>query len=343
MAHYKDVTVKKSSSLNLVTGFFQYLRDEQEAVQKRTFTKWINSHLTKRKPPLEVTDLFEDIKDGVKLLALLEVLSGQRLPCEQGRQLKRIHWVSNIGTALRFLEGRKSVYRGSPIKLVNIHATDIADGRPSIVLGLIWTVILYFQIEELTSNLLALEALSSSTSSVDSMASSSETGSPALKREVAPKKFQGNAKKALLRWVQSTAAKYVHYATNYYPSMDIMPLTITPVSASSLHFNFCTLYPKPTGKSIHAMVLCSVVSAYSVLFYLCFCSLSLPLMPFCAVCISSCGLLSWIVCSSTYRANAPGMFDRDSCDFLFESYLLMNDDALYNLNMTCYREKNGRF
>lgn len=26
-----------------------------------------------------VTDLFEDIKDGVKLLALLEVLSGQKL------------------------------------------------------------------------------------------------------------------------------------------------------------------------------------------------------------------------------------------------------------------------
>ena len=28
-------------------------------------------------------------------------------PCEQGRQIKRIHWVSNIGTALRFLEGRR--------------------------------------------------------------------------------------------------------------------------------------------------------------------------------------------------------------------------------------------
>lgn len=28
---------------------------------------------------LEMNDLFEDIKDGVKLLALLEVLSGQRL------------------------------------------------------------------------------------------------------------------------------------------------------------------------------------------------------------------------------------------------------------------------
>uniref|UniRef100_A0A3Q3KI06 Calponin-homology (CH) domain-containing protein n=1 Tax=Monopterus albus TaxID=43700 RepID=A0A3Q3KI06_MONAL len=181
------------------------LSDEQEAVQKRTFTKWINSHLAKHKPPLEVNDLFEDIKDGVKLLALLEVLSGQRLPCEQGRQLKRIHWVSNIGAALKFLEGRKSVYRGSPIKLVNIHATDIADGRPSIVLGLIWTVILYFQIEELTSNLPALQALSNSNSSVESIANS-ETGSPPMKRKVV-NKFQGNAKKALLRWVQCTAAK----------------------------------------------------------------------------------------------------------------------------------------
>lgn len=26
MAHFKDVAVKKTSSLNLVTGFFQYLR-----------------------------------------------------------------------------------------------------------------------------------------------------------------------------------------------------------------------------------------------------------------------------------------------------------------------------
>ncbi|KTG33643.1 hypothetical protein cypCar_00001473, partial [Cyprinus carpio] len=157
------------------------------------------------KPPFEVSDLFEDIKDGVKLLALLEVLSGQRLPCEQGRQLRRIHWVSNIGTALKFLEGRK-------IKLVNINATDIADGRPSIVLGLTWTIILYFQIEELTSNLPALQALSSSASSVDSMASS-ETGSPPMKRKVMTK-FQGGAKKALLRWVQSTATKYDNQAPN---------------------------------------------------------------------------------------------------------------------------------
>uniref|UniRef100_A0A452VIN8 Calponin-homology (CH) domain-containing protein n=1 Tax=Ursus maritimus TaxID=29073 RepID=A0A452VIN8_URSMA len=185
--------------------FIFFLLDEQEIVQKRTFTKWINSHLAKRKPPLVVDDLFEDMKDGVKLLALLEVLSGQKLPCEQGRRMKRIHAVANIGTALKFLEGRKSMYRGSPIKLVNINSTDIADGRPSIVLGLVWTIILYFQIEELTSNLPQLQSLSGSTSSVDSMVSA-ETASPPSKRKVATK-IQGNAKKALLKWVQYTVAK----------------------------------------------------------------------------------------------------------------------------------------
>uniref|UniRef100_A0A8D2LVZ1 Spectrin repeat containing nuclear envelope protein 1 n=1 Tax=Varanus komodoensis TaxID=61221 RepID=A0A8D2LVZ1_VARKO len=171
---------------------------EKESVQKRTFTKWINTHLAKRKPPMVVNDLFHDIKDGIVLIALLEVLSGQKLPCEQGRKLKRIHGVANIGTALKFLEGRR-------IKLVNINSTDIADGRPSIVLGLVWTIILYFQIEELTSNLPQLQSLSSSTSSVDSIVSS-ETASPPSKRKVV-NKVQGNARKALLKWVQYTAAK----------------------------------------------------------------------------------------------------------------------------------------
>lgn len=183
-----------------IANVMQRLQDEQEIVQKRTFTKWINSHLAKRKPPMVIDDLFEDMKDGVRLLALLEVLSGQKLPCEQGRRLKRIHAVANIGSALRFLEGRK-------IKLVNINATDIADGRPAIVLGLVWTIILYFQIEELTSNLPQLQSLSGSASSVDSIVSS-ETASPPSKRKVGTK-IQGNAKKALLKWVQFSAAKQI--------------------------------------------------------------------------------------------------------------------------------------
>lgn len=53
--------------------------EEQERVQKKTFVNWINSHLCKRIPPLRIDDLIHDLRDGTKLLALLEVLSGEKL------------------------------------------------------------------------------------------------------------------------------------------------------------------------------------------------------------------------------------------------------------------------
>ena len=46
-------------------------------------------------------------QDGVRLLALLEVLSGERLPMERGRVLRRPHYLSNCNTALEFLRGKR--------------------------------------------------------------------------------------------------------------------------------------------------------------------------------------------------------------------------------------------
>lgn len=72
----------------------------------------------------------------------------------------------------------------------------------------------FFQIEELTSSLPALQTLSSSTSSLDSSTSSTETTSPPVKRKPLPP-LQGGARKALLRWIQHTATKYVASLTSY--------------------------------------------------------------------------------------------------------------------------------
>jgi nesprin-1 len=60
-------------------------------------------------------------------------------PVERGRILRRPHFLSNANTALQFLTSKR-------IKLVNINASDLVDGRPPVVLGLIWTIILYFQV-----------------------------------------------------------------------------------------------------------------------------------------------------------------------------------------------------
>ena len=44
-------------------------------IQKKTFTKWMNSFLQKAR--MEVEDLFVDLADGRKLLKLLEIISGE--------------------------------------------------------------------------------------------------------------------------------------------------------------------------------------------------------------------------------------------------------------------------
>lgn len=51
----------------------------------------------------------------------------------------RFHMLQNAQTALDFLRYKK-------IKLVNIRAEDIVDGNPKLTLGLIWTIILHFQV-----------------------------------------------------------------------------------------------------------------------------------------------------------------------------------------------------
>jgi hypothetical protein len=35
---------------------------------------------------------------------------------------------------------------------VNINASDVVDGKPAVVLGLIWTIILYFQVAETSAH-----------------------------------------------------------------------------------------------------------------------------------------------------------------------------------------------
>lgn len=108
-------------------------------MQKKTFVNWINSYLAKHEPPLRIEDLYSDLRDGTKLLTLLEILSGESLPVEKSRNMKRPHFLSNANTALQFLASKR-------IKLVNINPADLVDGKPAVVLGLIWTIILYFQV-----------------------------------------------------------------------------------------------------------------------------------------------------------------------------------------------------
>ncbi|XP_056139093.1 spectrin beta chain, non-erythrocytic 1-like isoform X2 [Lampris incognitus] len=113
------------------------LADERDAVQKKTFTKWVNSHLAR--VSCRIADLYNDLRDGYMLTRLLEVLSGELLP-RPTRGRMRIHCLENVDKALQFLKEQR-------VHLENVGSHDIVDGNHRLTLGLIWTIILRFQIQ----------------------------------------------------------------------------------------------------------------------------------------------------------------------------------------------------
>lgn len=116
------------------------LADEREMVQKKTFTKWVNSHL--QRVGSRIADLYNDLKDGRQLIRLLEVLSGEHLP-KPTKGKMRIHCLENVDKALQFLKDKR-------VHMENMGSHDIVDGNHRLTLGLIWTIILRFQIQDIS-------------------------------------------------------------------------------------------------------------------------------------------------------------------------------------------------
>uniref|UniRef100_A0A8C5YDY8 Dystrophin n=1 Tax=Microcebus murinus TaxID=30608 RepID=A0A8C5YDY8_MICMU len=119
--------------------------DEREDVQKKTFTKWINAQFSKYGKQ-HIENLFSDLQDGRRLLDLLEGLTGQKLPKEKGST--RVHALNNVNKALRVLQNNN-------VDLVNIGSTDIVDGNHKLTLGLIWNIILHWQVKNVMKNIMA--------------------------------------------------------------------------------------------------------------------------------------------------------------------------------------------
>uniref|UniRef100_A0A8D0ABP4 Utrophin n=1 Tax=Sander lucioperca TaxID=283035 RepID=A0A8D0ABP4_SANLU len=116
-----------------------------DAVQKKTFTKWINAQFSKTgKTPIK--DMFSDLKDGRKLLDLLEGLTGTVLTKERGST--RVHALNNVNKVLQVLHQNN-------VDLVNIGGTDIVDGNHKLTLGLIWSIILHWQVKDIMKDIMS--------------------------------------------------------------------------------------------------------------------------------------------------------------------------------------------
>lgn len=81
-------------------------------IQKNTFTRWANEHL--KTVNKHLSSLETDLSDGLRLLALVEVLSGRKFSKYNKRPNFRTQKLENVTMTLKFLEEEEG------IKIVNI-------------------------------------------------------------------------------------------------------------------------------------------------------------------------------------------------------------------------------
>lgn len=80
-------------------------------IQQNTFTRWANEHL--KTVNKNIGNLETDLSDGLRLITLIEVLSGKRLPKHNKRPTFRSQKLENVSVVLKFLDDEG-------IKIVNI-------------------------------------------------------------------------------------------------------------------------------------------------------------------------------------------------------------------------------
>lgn len=127
------------------------IKGDQIETQKRLFTAWIN-HFA---PNLIRNDLFEELKDGIKLIGLLAALTHDRelivkydrlqrdrqtyvnrLVLSPGGQMRNL---TNVSFAIDYLR------RKLGMSLVGLHPMDIVSSKATVILGLCWNIIMHFQ------------------------------------------------------------------------------------------------------------------------------------------------------------------------------------------------------
>lgn len=130
----------------------------RSAIQKKSFQRWVNHYLGERM--LKIEDLYTGFEDGLNLIALLEIISNKDLSKQTagGRKLAVNRTIKpgamgqrqigeNLMSCLEFL-------KAEGLKIVNIKGEDLISsedgsrtgGKHQLVLGLVWLIILRYQI-----------------------------------------------------------------------------------------------------------------------------------------------------------------------------------------------------
>ncbi|KAI8139340.1 hypothetical protein BJV82DRAFT_626900 [Fennellomyces sp. T-0311] len=211
-----------SSRNNIDQETARNLSVDYQEIQKRTLTKWVNAQLTDD----HIENMESDLRDGKRLLKLLSVVSKKEPAPKPERGNMRIHQLSNVAQALKFLEKQLG-------EVPDIGNEAIVNGDLKMTLALISFIMLKYHLQlvlddksivdsiQHDNELIVSPSISAPSTPLPSATKSSLLSSAAHRalRMAATEKTSSatEAKVALLRWVRIQLHDYVQ--ANIIPSI----------------------------------------------------------------------------------------------------------------------------
>lgn len=105
--------------------------------QIQAFVRWANDILSSR--GLEIETFPDDLRNGVAMCHLAELLTKEKLRKFNRNPSKKAHEFDNLGVAFKLL-------KKSSLRLVNVGAEDVHSGNVKCILGLLWSCVQTFQL-----------------------------------------------------------------------------------------------------------------------------------------------------------------------------------------------------
>ena len=114
-------------------------------LQVKVFSRWVSSQL-KNSKDVEVKDIQKDLSNGVALVELATELT-HKPPTRGwvGKPKLKVEMVQNCELAL-------DMFEKDGVNFVGISGKDISDNNQKLILGLIWTLILHYSVDQSVNN-----------------------------------------------------------------------------------------------------------------------------------------------------------------------------------------------
>lgn len=125
-----------------------HLQGEWIPLQIKVFSRWFAAQL-KNKSNIEINDISKDLKNGVALVELAQILTCKESPRKWSHTPKRnIDMVQNCELAL-------DMFKKDGVHFIGISGRDINENNEKLILGLVWTIISHYSFGDVKSKILS--------------------------------------------------------------------------------------------------------------------------------------------------------------------------------------------